>query len=123
MAKKAKKNGKKRKLHVRTGDNVVMVAGNDLGATGRILRTIPDENKVVVEDVNVHFVHEKPGRAGRRQGERIEKEMPVDASNVMLVCRNRDCGSHGKPVRVRRRKGQDGNTMRLCVKCEQPVGE
>ena len=124
MAKKTGKKNAKRYLNVRSGDTVAVIAGNDLGRRGRVLRTIPKDNKVLVEDVNVRYVHEKPGRGGRRQGERVEKEMPVDASNVMLICRNRDCTRFDQPVRVRtRRRKRTGERQRVCVKCEEPVTE
>ncbi len=119
---KKQKTKARRKLHVRTGDTVTVIAGNDLGVRGEVLRTMPGENKVVVENVNVHYVHEKAGQRGRRQGERVEKEMPVDASNVMLICQNRECERYGRTVRVGRRRQKDGGKARVCVQCENPIG-
>lgn len=120
MAKKIQKN-KSRKFNIRSGDDVAVIAGNDLGVRGTVIRTVPDDNKVFVEDVNVRYVHEKAGSQGRRQGERVEKEMPVDASNVMLVCQNRDCEKFGKPVRIRRKRSGDSGFQRLCVKCGNAI--
>ncbi len=119
--KKNVKNRKKKYLHIRKGDNVEVIAGNDLGLQGEVVRTIPESNQVVVEDVNVHFVHEKAGTHGRRQGERVEKEMPVDVSNVMLLCSNKGCERSGKPVRIKWKVQDDGSKTRLCVKCDHPV--
>ncbi len=112
----------KRKLKIRSKDTVAVIAGDDFGVRGEVLRTYPEDGKVLVENVNVHYVHEKPGQRGRRQqGERVEKEMPVDVSNVMLICGNRDCNSYDRPVRVRRKKENDGSTTRLCAKCEHSI--
>ncbi len=120
MAKKNIKN-KRNKLNIRSGDNVAVIAGNDLGVRGTVMRTLPEKNKVVVEDVNIRYVHEKAGTQGRRQGERVEKEMPVDVSNVMLVCQNRECEKYDKPVRIRRKRSGDSGFQRLCVKCGNAI--
>ncbi len=121
MAKKNKKKERK-KLQIRTGDNVAVISGNDRGVRGEVVHTQPEAGKVLVENVNVHYVHEKAGQKGRgRQGERVEKEMPVDVSNVMLICRNRECQRYDRPVRVRRIKENDGSRTRVCVKCEHRI--
>ena len=70
---------------IRKGDMVRVVTGDDRGTTARVLRVIPDENKVVVEGVNKVYKHLKPSRRNP-QGGRLSKEMPISASNVLLFC-------------------------------------
>jgi large subunit ribosomal protein L24 len=104
------------KLHVRHGDTVEVIAGNARGVRGRILRVIPSKGKVVIEGVNLRWKHLRR-TTQHPQGGRIEIEAPVDASNVMLLCPNRDCAKHDKPVRTRTIVGKDGKRQRACCKC------
>ena len=104
------------KLHVRRDDIVEVTAGVYQGVRGRVLRALPAEGRVVVEGVNVRWKHVKRNQRNQ-QGGRIEMETPIDASNVMLVCQNRECEKFDKPVRVRKEVQEDGNKVRACVKC------
>lgn len=69
-------------MHVKKGDNVIVLAGKDKGVVGKIVRALPKENKVLVEGVNVKKVHEK--KRGKNKAEIIEKSFPIDASNVKI---------------------------------------
>src|SRR5881398_3630980 len=89
-------------MYIRKDDIVIVVAGDDKGTRGRVLRVLRAENKLVVEGVNRVYRHLKPSRRNP-QGGRLSKEMPVNASNVMLI----DPGS-GKPTRVGVRYLADG---------------
>ena len=101
---------------IRKGDVVRVVTGDDKGATGRVLRVLPDKNKLVVEGVNRVYKHLKPSRRNP-QGGRLSKEMPVDASNVMLI----DPGSN-KPTRVGVRVLADGTKERYAKKSGASLG-
>ena len=81
--------------HVKQGDLVKVLAGNDRGKTGKVLRVMTGEEKVVVEGVNVRIRHVKPNQKNP-QGGRIQKEMPIHISNVQPVA-----PSTGKATRVR----------------------
>lgn len=70
-------------MHVKRGDEIVVVAGNDKGKRGRVLRVLPRENRVLVEGVNVRVKHLRKTPANP-QGGRIERESPISASNVLL---------------------------------------
>jgi large subunit ribosomal protein L24 len=94
--------------HVRKGDNVIVTAGNDLGATGEVLRVLPKQNRVVVQGVNVHAKHMKPSQANP-QGGIIRREMPIHLSNVSPVV-------DGKPTRVRFQAKPDGSKVRIAVR-------
>ncbi len=72
------------KLHVRRGDTVEVVTGNARGQRGRVLRSIPEKGRVVVEGVNLVWKHMRRSREHPRGG-RIQIEAPMHASNVMLL--------------------------------------
>jgi len=93
--------------HVRRGDTVMVVAGKERGKRGRVLRVMPDQNRVVVERVNMIKKHQRPTQK-LRQGGIIEREGPIHLSNVMLL----DPGS-GKPTRVGMRELGDGRKVRV----------
>lgn len=98
------------KLHVKKGDQVVVVTGKDKGKKGKILTALPSAGRVVVEDVNVVVRHKK-ARSMTDEGGRIEHAAPINASNVMLYCSKCDKG-----VRVSKQV-KDGKKIRVCKKC------
>lgn len=101
---------------IRRNDNVVVLAGKDRGKRGRVLKVIPAKNRVVVEGVNFIKRHTKPNPGQNVKGGVVEREAPLHASNVQLVCP--ECGS---PSRVGRRLLEDGRKVRICRKCEGVV--
>jgi large subunit ribosomal protein L24 len=103
------------KLHVRKGDVVRVIRGDDRGKEGKVLHAYPKRFRVTVEGVNLVKKHK---RATTPQGESgiIEFPAPIAASKVMLL----DPKS-GKPTRVRRRKDKDGTIERIAVKSGQPI--
>ena len=70
-------------MHVKKGDNVIVLTGKDKGKSGKILRAIPKEDKVVVEGVNIRKVHEKSKKT-EGKGQIIERAYPVHVSNVKI---------------------------------------
>ena len=72
------------KLHIKKGDTVSVLAGDDKGKTGRVLSIKAKENRAIVEGINMITKHAKPSMANQ-QGGIINKEAPIDASNVMYV--------------------------------------
>lgn len=70
-------------MNFKVGDEVVVITGSDKGKTGKIVKTLRDENKVVVEGVNIIKKHQKP--TGQETGGILEVEAPINASNVMIV--------------------------------------
>jgi large subunit ribosomal protein L24 len=105
-------------MHVRKDDLVEVIAGDDAerGRARRVLRVLPDEGKVVVEGVNRVYKHVKPSRRNP-QGGRLSKEMPVDASNVLLYCPHCRRGR-----RAGRRYTDTGAKERYCKKCGGGLG-
>jgi large subunit ribosomal protein L24 len=97
-------------MRIREGDTVRVITGKDAGKEGRVARVLPKKNKVIVEGVNTAKRHQRP-TGQTMQGGIIDKDMPVDASNVMLVC------DADGPVRTRSEFDADGVKRRVCVKC------
>ena len=96
------------KLHVKTGDTVVMLSGRDKGQKGKILQVSPKEGKVIVEGRNLVTKHVKPRKMGD-QGGIVKAEGAMYACKVMLVCPK--CG---KPTRIAHKILNDGTKQRLC---------
>ena len=71
-------------MKIRKNDNIVVIAGNSKGSTGKVLKVFPKKNRVIVEGVNLCKRHTKPNQANP-QGGIIEMEAPIEASNVMLI--------------------------------------
>jgi large subunit ribosomal protein L24 len=97
-------------MHVRKGDQVVVIAGKEKGKRGRVLRLLTAKGRVVVERVNLVKRHTKPTQRNPRGGI-LEKEGSVEASNVALWC--------GKCIAPRRMRheGEGESKKRVCVKC------
>jgi len=102
-------------MKIRKNDNVLVVTGKDKGKRGKVRFAYPKKNRVLVEGINFIKMHSR-ARAQMRQAGIIEREAPIDVSNVMLVC-NR-CN---KPVRVGFRKLEDGRKVRICRACNEVV--
>ncbi len=106
-------------MHVKSNDTVIVISGKDKGKKGKISAAFPKLNRGTVEGVNVVTKHQK-ARNQMQPGGIIHKEMPIDASNVMLVCPK--CG---KAARVSHKveKAADENgkmhrkMIRVCKKC------
>ncbi|MDP6373620.1 MAG: 50S ribosomal protein L24 [Vicinamibacterales bacterium] len=101
---------------IRRNDNVLVMAGRDRGKRGRVLRVIPDANRVVVEGVNFVKRHTKPNPGKNIKGGIVEREASLHASNVQLVCP--ECGA---ATRIGRQVLEDGRKVRICRKCEGVV--
>jgi large subunit ribosomal protein L24 len=92
-------------MKIRKDDTVVVLSGKDKGKHGKVVRTFPAQDKLIVEGVNVAKRHQKPTRS-MQQGGIIDKAMPIHVSNVALVV-------DGKPTRVGYRVGADGQKVRV----------
>ena len=101
-------------MNIKKNDTVVVLSGKDKGKKGKVLEAMPAAGKVVIEGVNVATCHVKPKKQGD-QGGIINREIPMYASKVMLVCPKCD-----KPTRVAH-KIEDGKKVRVCKKCGQEI--
>jgi large subunit ribosomal protein L24 len=101
---------------IRKNDNVVVTTGKDRGKRGRVVRVVPDKNRLIVEGVNIIKRHTKPNPQRNIKGGVVEREAALHASNVQLVCP--ECG---KPTRIGKKILGDGRKVRVCRKCEGVV--
>jgi large subunit ribosomal protein L24 len=101
------------KLKIKTGDNVVVLAGKDKGRTGKVTRVYPQTGKVLVEGLNIVTKHQKarPTQSNPNpESGRIQVAAPFVVSKVALV------NAEGKPTRVRIQRAEDGTRTRVAVK-------
>ncbi|MFO7171994.1 MAG: 50S ribosomal protein L24 [Bacillota bacterium] len=98
------------KVHVKKGDEVLVIAGKDKGKRGKVQAVFPKEGRVIVEGVNIVKRHVRPNPQ-MMQGGIIEKPAPIHASNVMIWCSN--CNA---PRRINKRS-ENGKKVRVCNKC------
>ena len=120
IRKKEKKPLHLAKMNIKKGDTVLIITGKDRGKQGVVSRAMPQVNKVIVEGMNIAKKHVRP-QGQTRQGGIIEKAMPLQVSNTMLICT--ECG---KPTRVahdRRPMGTDQKmrSVRVCKKCQKVI--
>ena len=97
------------KMKIHKGDQVKVVSGKEAGKTGKVLRVDIETRRVVIERLNMVKKHTKPDPKKNPQGGVIEREAPIDASNVMLVC-----PACGEPTRVGQRLLDGGGKVRIC---------
>ncbi|PLX94978.1 MAG: 50S ribosomal protein L24 [Desulfuromonas sp.] len=104
-----------KKFHVKKGDLVQVMAGKEKGKQGKVLRVFLAKDRLTVENLNVVKRHTRPSRQNQ-EGGIVEKEAPLAASNVMLVC-----SACNQPSRTGIRVLEDGSKARFCKKCNEVV--
>ncbi|TET40804.1 MAG: 50S ribosomal protein L24 [Dehalococcoidia bacterium] len=102
-------------MKIRKDDTVLVIAGKDKGKKGKVRQSLPKESRVVVEGVNVVKRHMRP-RGTARQAGIIEREAPLQVSNVMLLCTK--CN---RPTRIGFRFLEDGTKVRICRRCGEVI--
>ena len=105
-------------MKIHKNDTVMVIAGNSRGKTGKVLKMFREERRVIIEGVNIIRRHTRPSQKNP-QGGIVQKEAPISAANVMVVCPK--CS---KPSRVGRKVTTDAATgrkqmMRVCRNCEE----
>ena len=106
------------KMRIKKKDLVMITTGKDRGSRsaktkrGRVLQVFPDDNRLLVERLNLIKRHQRP-TASFRQGGILEKEGKIHASNVMVICPECD-----EPTRVKMKAIEDGKKVRACKKCD-----
>ena len=103
-------------MHIRSNDTVEVISGTDSGLRGKVLKVLPSKGKVVVEGVNRVFKHMRRSQKNP-QGGRLSKEMPIEASNVMLIDPTSD-----RPTRVGIRMLPDGTKERYAKRSGASLG-
>jgi large subunit ribosomal protein L24 len=102
-------------MKIRKEDTVLVIVGKDKGKKGKVRQIMPKDNVLIIEGVNIIKRHMKP-RGQARQAGIIEREAPLQISNVMLVCPK--CS---KPVRIQSKILEDGKRVRVCGKCDEVI--
>jgi large subunit ribosomal protein L24 len=102
-------------MKIRKEDNVLVIAGKDKGKKGKVRFVYPSNGRVLIEGVNMIKTHSRVSQQVRQAG-LIEREAPIDLSNVMLICTR--CN---KPVRVGFKKLDDGHKVRTCRSCKEAI--
>ncbi|MGN0762418.1 MAG: 50S ribosomal protein L24 [Aristaeellaceae bacterium] len=110
-------------MHVKSNDQVVVISGKDKGKKGKITAAFPKAGRVTVEGVNLVTKHQK-ARNAMQPGGIIKKELPIDASNVMLICPK--CGkatrvAHKVTTVTLENGKQDRKMIRVCKKCNADI--
>ncbi|MFA5701200.1 MAG: 50S ribosomal protein L24 [Desulfuromonas sp.] len=103
------------RLHVKKGDLVQVMAGKEKGKQGKVVRVFSAKNRLTVENLNIIKRHTRPSQMNQ-EGGIVEKEAPMAAANVMLVC-----SSCNQPSRTGVRVLEDGKRVRFCKKCNEIV--
>ncbi len=103
------------RCYFKKDDKVKVLAGKDKGKIGKILNVNRKKSRVLVEKINMVKRHSKPS-AQSKQGGIIEKEMPIQWSNVMVMCNK--CVT---PARVKMQRLEDGKKIRICAKCGEAL--
>ena len=101
---------------VRKNDTVIVATGRDRGKRGRVLKVLPERNRVIVEGVNMIRRHTKPNPQRNIKGGVVQREASLHASNVQLLCP--ECGVK---TRIGHKLLGDGRKVRVCRKCEGVV--
>ncbi len=101
-------------MKIKKNDTVLIITGKDRGKKGKVLKSLPKENKIIVEGLNIVKKHNRPKRSGEK-GQTIEVARPLNVSNVKLVCPK--CG---QAARVGYRIAEE-DKFRICKKCNSEV--
>ncbi|MBK7187850.1 MAG: 50S ribosomal protein L24 [bacterium] len=104
-------------MRLKKNDTVRVITGEDRGKEGRILKVFPDKGRIIVEKVNLIKRHTRPSKSVP-QGGIVEKEAPINATNVMLVC-----PKSGKPTRVGAEVLSDGSRARVSKKSGEMIND
>ncbi len=101
------------KAKIHKGDQVMVISGKESGKTGKVMRVDPDKGRLAIERLNMMRRHTRPDPKKNPQGGVIEREGPIDVSNVMLVC-----PACGKGTRVGYRVIDGGGKVRVCRRAD-----
>jgi len=102
-------------MHVRKGDKVIVLSGEDKGKSGKILKVFPSRKRAIVEGLNLIKRHTRPS-SRNQQGGIIEKEAPIHVSNLRVVCPG--CGEASG---IMRKRDEEGRIQRHCKACNETI--
>jgi large subunit ribosomal protein L24 len=102
-------------MQIKKNDNVMVMTGKEKGKRGRVIAVYPGTNRLLIEKLNMIKRHTRPTQQ-LRQGGIVEKESPISAANVKLVCAKCD-----KPTAISRKAQGDGTRPRVCRTCNEII--
>ena len=102
-------------MQIKKNDNVMVVSGKEKGKRGRVIAVYPATNRLLIEKLNMIKRHTRPNQQ-MRQGGIVEKESPISASNVKIICTKCD-----KPTSVSRHEQGEGSRVRVCKNCNEAI--
>ncbi|MBI4830499.1 MAG: 50S ribosomal protein L24 [Candidatus Lindowbacteria bacterium] len=102
-------------MHIKKGDNVMVISGKEKGKKGKVLLVSRGTNRAIIEALNMMAHHERPSRRNP-QGGIVRREAPIHVSNLMVIC-----AKCGKPTRVGGKALEDGSKVRVCKKCSEII--
>ena len=102
-------------MNIRKNDSVMVILGRERGKTGKVLRVIAEKDAAIIERVNLVKRHAR-ARGPQQPSGILEKEAPIRLSNLMVMCDK--CNA---PVRVGKKVMQDGDKVRICRRCGDPI--
>jgi len=103
------------KIRIKKDDKVKVLTGKDKGKIGKVLKVVKKTNRVLVENMNVVKVHQRPTQANP-QGGIVDKTMPIQISNLMVMC-----NTCVKPTRIGMKLLDNGKRVRICKQCNQQI--
>ncbi|MGD9762634.1 MAG: 50S ribosomal protein L24 [Candidatus Binatia bacterium] len=104
------------RAQIKKNDTVMVIAGRERGKTGKVLRVLPARERALVERLNIVKRHQKPRGPQQRASGIVEKEAPIHLSNLMIMCDK--CNA---PVRMGKRRLDDGRSVRTCRRCDEQL--
>ena len=104
---------KRTRINLKKNDTVLVISGRDAGKQGKVLKVIPEKNRVIVQGVGFVKRHTRPNPQRNIKGGIAEREAPINASNVMILC-----GECGKRTPIGHKLLADGRKARICRHCE-----
>ena len=105
-------------LHVHKNDTVLVVTGNSSGKQGKVLKVFPDTAQVIIENVNIIKRHARPSQKNP-QGGVVQKEGPIRASNVMVICPKCSKASRVGHKHIKDATSGKKKTVRICKQCNE----
>ena len=97
-------------MRIKKGDNIIVISGKDKGKRGNVIKVLPEDSQIIVENINMKKKHQRP-KTGGKKGEKIEVPRAFSISSIMLLCKN--CN---KPTRAGYNVFPDGRKTRICKK-------
>jgi len=102
-------------MKIHKDDNVLVITGKNKGKKGKVRFVFPDQNRVLIEGINMIKTHSR-AKAQVRQAGLIEREAPINLANVMIICK-----SCNKPARIGFKRLEDGRKVRICRNCQEVI--